>query len=61
MAVNLRSVIYLLTVASPGSHREQIGPMAESPYRLTSGATYVGSGRSQMLQVVTRSLARSFR
>jgi hypothetical protein len=30
MAVNLRSVIYLRTVASPCSHRQQIGPMAES-------------------------------
>ena len=30
MAVNLWSVIYLRTVALPCSHREQIGPMAES-------------------------------
>ena len=30
--------IYLRAVAFPGSHREQTGPMAESPNRPTSGA-----------------------
>lgn len=52
MAVNLRSVIYLRTVASPGTHREQIGPMAESPNRPTSGARYVfrcASSKSESL------------